>query len=1360
MATEPTSEGAVGSAADAQSFAERLLQKHVTSNGHGPTIEDTVDEEDLIHPPPSASQGIETPPTPILVPASEPMSEKAMGKQKVSPADMPLKEGAPSGLDTKSEELFPALGGGPKPRTPGPSPAWGAKKPASVAIGTANGVNGHAQPSSPASSRPSTPASGILTPTSSNAKLSSRSNAPQYMSMPGRHTERLTFAPSQLISRKDLKKPVLDILRDINKRSKATVEMKPGSGGVLVFEGKGPVDAVRQALKDVAKEVGSKQAIKVPIPASVRPHIIGRQGAVVQAIAQRTGARIQVPKVEESLYQPEDDDSTTIDVSIEGDAVAAEMARREIERIVNERTSTVNMRLRDVPAEFYPFLAGPHGSGVDALEQGRNIKVKVPHYYSWSHQPPPQPPSSNNLPTFQPHPSSHIQLSGDRRAVQEARAEIDRQVASLRQQLTLVQLAINRGQHQFIAGDRGDALHDLLEETGCAVILPPDSDDTEMLTVTGPRDKIELGMDKVMNLATSMQMSSVDVGRQHSNAPMGAHAHARALTRYLQEREAIAKLEKLYDSRIVLPTSEDGPVTWEVYSRDGKNTIRARSDIMNIINAHPPSRLRQMGMDPFFYEYLKNEHQKRVRKDHGVHVLIPDAADLNPQVILVYDGSDATNDDFEIPRQRPSQAETTQFDKALQQAQEYIMRLIGGQEPIDVLELEIPEKFHEKVRKYVHREQQDLEPEIIPVQFITGSAMGSSPDSRSQNSSAPGVFLRGPGDRIGALAEKVRAFVESEKQDELERGFTMSFDFPQKHANYLIGKRGENIKKLREEFDVEIQVNDGKVELKGPKAKAESAKSSILAMSKKLDDEATHVLKIKPQYHREMIGAKGSQVNRLQDRYNVRVQFPRTNHNTHDDDEAASEVGTSKHSRSNQAPDEVIIRGPRRGADEARDELLNLLQWTIDNSHSSVVSVAQSQLPSLIGQGGREMESLRETTGAKIDVPGSREAADPSGRVELKIKGTKKQVDDAKKMLEERAKVFDDSVIKVLDIDKKYHRSLIGTGGANIRNIVVEAGGSDDRRELARTIRFPRQDSDESAIRVEGTKAIVEKIAEAIAAFVNQRENQVTEIVEIAPEKHRLLIGHGGETRKALESRFKVSIDIPRQTVQGPQRSQVKLAGPPEDVEKAKQHILELVRDQEGETIQVPRSLHNVVSDNGQFFRRLRQDQKVTVDHAGQQPPAKSSNAPRSRVNGGDTLPLITDDHDSVDNHSWEVVDHGSGDTETGEIPWVLRGSAENVAKARAMLQKALEQAQRQGSTGYLILPDPRTYRLVIGPGGSQINSIRKQTGCKISVPRDQAKGEAIEIVGTSEGVEQAKDIILEIVKNGATPGNGDRRPS
>ena len=84
------------------------------------------------------------------------------------------------------------------------------------------------------------------------------STIPQYISMPGRHTERIQFAPSQLLPRDQLRKPLQEVLRGINKRSKATVEMKPGPNNTIIFEGTGPVDATRQALRDVAREVGSK----------------------------------------------------------------------------------------------------------------------------------------------------------------------------------------------------------------------------------------------------------------------------------------------------------------------------------------------------------------------------------------------------------------------------------------------------------------------------------------------------------------------------------------------------------------------------------------------------------------------------------------------------------------------------------------------------------------------------------------------------------------------------------------------------------------------------------------------------------------------------------------------------------------------------------------------------------------------------------------------------------------------------------------------------------------------------------------------------------------------------------------------
>jgi predicted PilT family ATPase len=1326
MASEaPTVSGA---SADNLTPAQRLAEKH---DDHKPSIEEVVDEEDIIHPPPSASLTASS--------SAGPSTAAPTPTPESKPAAAPPKKKAPV-FDTQSEELFPSLGASKSRASAGPSP-W-SKKPA--AVGNANGLhNGQVANSAPSRASPYAP--GTAAPASSNAAFHG-------VSLPGRYTEHISFAPSQIAQAKDLKKPLSEILRDLNKRSKAKVEMSQGAGGSYTFRATGPTpNDVREALKEIARQLGSKvsrtsafvilqsadkkqQSVKVPIPPSVRAHIIGRGGANITALSQKTGAKIQVPRAEENEAL-DDDDSATIDVLIEGDAVAAEMARQEIEKIVNERTSSTNLRLKDIPAEFYPFLAGVHNSRIGELENGRDLRVQIPHYHTWVDQAPAQAAAYRQPPAFVPQASLPIQIAGDRLAANDARAQLERRVEQLRRELVSDQVAIERGRHQFIVGDRGTSLHDFLAETGCAVILPPDAEDDENLTIVGPADRIDEGLNKVMELASSMAMASVDISRSHPNAPLGAQAHARNVTKYLQQRRAIQDLERLYDARIVANTARNAPTAWEVYSRDGKNTMKARSDIMNLISGHPPARLNPVQVHPFYHQHLRQSAASQIRDQFNVHMVIPDGSDNDHEILLVYEGPTSSSD-YQLPRRQPAANEARDFERALKEAQQHLLGLLSGQKDIVDRDIQAPSKFHDKIRRHVDREQSNLPSDQIPVQLLFGG-------QAARKTPTQGLSVRGPSDRADALVESLLAFIEQEKQDELERGFTLTFDFPQKFANFLIGKKGENIRKLREEFDVEIQVNDGKVELKGPQAKANACKAHILALGKKLEDEATYVIKVKPQFHKDLIGTKGSMVNRLQDRYNVKINFPRSN-NAGGDDAADGENSR----KSDQGPDEVVIRGPKRGADEAREELLNLLQYTMDNSHTATVSVAQSQLPSLIGAGGRELDNLRLATGAHVDIPNNRDAADASGRVDIKIKGSKKAVEDAKKQIEEAAKVFDSTVTRTLDVEKKHHRNIIGGRGLNLRNIVIQAGGPDDGQKLARMVRFPRAEAEGNTIRVEAHQTIADKIVAAIEAQVSELESQTTQIVEIAPAKHPKLIGRGGDVRKKIESDFDVQLDIPRQNVTGPERSKVKLTGRAENIEKAKEYMETLTKDEESAEIQVPLKFHHAIADNGQFFRRLRNDFRVSVGHKGQQAPKRPEALSTRKAGSG--MPLITDDASggaSDDNVSW-VVHNLHDNASEGDIVWELTGaSAESIQKASARVKKALAEAQNSTHAGFLVLPDPNSYRRVVGRNGETINDIRAKTGTKITVPKAQSGEEAIEITGSQSGIESAKELILVAIQ-------------
>lgn len=235
MAT--TTNGNSNAATEGMSAAERLMQ------AHNVTIEDAVDE-DLPVPAASSLDAASG-----AVSGSEPSSNgtgiKAAGKQPIRDAPAPAASANRPALDTQSEELFPSLGASRAPTTG--SSMW-SKKPA--AIGKANGTATAGKPVN-AASRSAAPSAGFQ----SGSGL---------VNLPGRNSESIVLPLSEMKPRKELKKPVADILRDINKRSKASVVMKPGTNGAFVFEGTGPIDAVRSALKEVAGELYAKVSRKHP----------------------------------------------------------------------------------------------------------------------------------------------------------------------------------------------------------------------------------------------------------------------------------------------------------------------------------------------------------------------------------------------------------------------------------------------------------------------------------------------------------------------------------------------------------------------------------------------------------------------------------------------------------------------------------------------------------------------------------------------------------------------------------------------------------------------------------------------------------------------------------------------------------------------------------------------------------------------------------------------------------------------------------------------------------------------------------------------------------------------------------------
>lgn len=1278
---------------------------------HVPTVEDVPDEDS-------------TAAVPAPVEAAAPtsngstgyaMSAKAAGKQpaQASPgaSQPPPKPAAPAFSVT--EDAFPSLG--PAAKAPTAS-TWG-QRPASIANAarTGNVVNG---------------TSGAATPASVNGT--------RQVKLPGQHVDSYAIPTRSLKS--NMGKSREQVIRDVTGRSSvkiATSQIHQDNEPVLLLKASGPSEAVvREKLKTLTAELCKKESEKYAVPSAVRAQIIGKGGSKIKDLQNFSGARIQLPsapKPGEITSLSEDDDM--IEITLEGDPLAIRVAKHKIDEIIGSRPNqqqASNTTLRDFPPEFFPFLNSTQYMPELARHQSNGLNINIPHYHTWQQQPP-----ASTARALVPREGHHIQIRGPRESAVQARADFERTVQQLQERLAIEELlGIEANRHQFILGAPGFDLDDFVRETGCSLVLPPPGDDSETIYVVGPPDRIEAAKDKAIDLASGMVNNPVDFARHYQGPSESRAQYIRNVSRYMQKRQALNEITNQHNAQITFPSDPSQPLT--LWTRDPRAGVKARQDVLNTISGHPHQRFRNMNVHPFYQRNLEEQYARHLREQHGVHV-IRSGEDDDEQLLLVYEDRNPVHQ-YNIPQRRPEAEEVARFQEALQEAEQYLLQAIGEQQAIISRQIEAPMKYREKLSRFASRQEPTSK---YPVRY-TGL---DTPAVRGANFP---IAVQGPMTEVDESEARLLAFIEEQIRDEAERDYTTTCTFPQHLQGRLVGKEGAMIKKLSEDFDVRVDTtkDSNEVTIKGPPAKAEAAKAHIISMAKQAEDETTIHLTIEPQFHAELIGKGGSGISRYQQKYGVQILFPK------------SGSGEADGRRVAQGPNQVVVKGSKRSVESAKDDLWDLYSALKSQSYSAVVSVAPASIPSLIGSKGSEADAIRAETGTRIDFPNASDPVDASGRQEIKIRGSKEGVEQARKAIEAKSRVLDNTITETLSVQRKYYTPLIGSRGENLKQLITAAGG--DPTQSARIVQIPKPSSAEEVIRLVGSSDVVTQLMQSINDFVAVRESQVTDTIEVPADRHGALIGAGGAVKKSIQSECNVVLDIPDRTVTGPARAQVKVIGQPADIEKAKERINTILRQGAGETVHVPTRLHHTMSDGGKLFQILRRDMNVTVDHNRQRAPARPA-APTFQQDVS-SMPLITDDSagalsapDVFDTAKWHIMDNEvPADGNDPTIPWVLKGNSDDVEKARMIVEAAIVAAGKS-ATGYLVLPDPSsTHSHVVGPGGSTIKAIRETTGVNPTVPK-AGEGGPIVVVGTPEKLEAAREMILQAVVDGMNRGPRSR---
>ncbi|KAF9364459.1 hypothetical protein BGX34_001439 [Mortierella sp. NVP85] len=1228
------------------------------------------------------------------------------------------------GIDLNSIDLFPSLGS--SSARPAVSATWGAGPSSRVksAAGKLGAVGD--QRRSPAAT-----AASAVSAASSAPRVSSSGNVQERVQVPAVTS---TFGNGK----------VGDVVKTAMAASGARIETSTSQAtGLTTFLISGKQEAVTKARLHIRASFAKREIIKYPVPTSARAHILGSKGRTLQGIQTKTGVRIEIPRREqqETTFEPlniTDDDlnaeEETVLIEIEGDVEGIAAAKGEIDLIIS-KACRISYRLTTVPPTYYQFIAGARNANLQLIQQQTNTWITVPLHHS-----------TQDDDDDDDAKDTAISIQGDRKSIRKAVELIEEKYREIESTTRTMTINIPKAQHRFLVGSKGIHINEIHAATGCTIEIPPVESASDSIVVRGPESELVPALTLIMEKANSSQIAVIDVTTVHK-AVSGNNkiAHARQVTKYLSARNRLRKIEHEFEGvQITVPRSEaQTSVTIEIVAKTRPEVDAARQKVLEAVKAMTPAVFDVIHIEPLLHRHIvgrKGQNINRVRDAHNVEVIVPDANSDSDEIVLVYESEDSSDLSNSAKIRAALDAVKQEIEKIASDAMDFTTKV-----------LTVPSRLH---RNIIGTKGSTLNA-IIGLEPTASVRLGLPRPGSDDAARKPGVpaltedsiVIKGPKDEVERIAREILVLVEETKHQQIMNSYTVSFDIPATASPHVIGKGGANINRLTEQFQVKLDLNDRtgsaddktkkksaketmEVTIQGVKKNVEAAKDTILKMVEQIEDATEVNLDIPVEHHSALIGTKGHYVRRLEDKYGVRIQFPKAVNA--EDDEDKSRLNTVK------------ISGGKKGVQGAKGELLELLDYEKENNNTIEMSVEPKLLPHIVGRGGAKINEIQEASQTRIDIrrPGD---ADEKNEVRLVINGSKAGLKQAKKAIEQIIEAQQSQVEELVQIDNKYHKILIGQGGSTLREIIAKAGGPAEASAQASLVKFQ---NDNNAVLLRGDKTVVENIKKEMLAMVSERDNWTTISVSIPAAQHRQIIGPQFANIKEIENRLNVRINFPNNknkkeggkdtdsssgTIAASDRVTIK--GLRDNCEKAKAELEGKIKSSSSRSFTIPRRYRKEVF--GDNVRKLRSEFNVVVV------------LPRGDDSRGAGRRIDADDGDvehgiTTNGFAWDLHDltNTAEDEEDAQYTVQLQGSEAACKAAENHLQELLNKAR--ASTHMLKIRVPTQYHgLIIGSGGNSIKQIEAESSTSTKITKGE---DLITITGSRKGVDRAMQAIVRIV--------------
>ncbi|CAG8712684.1 13950_t:CDS:2, partial [Cetraspora pellucida] len=687
----------------------------------------------------------------------------------------------------------------------------------------------------------------------------------------------------------------------------------------------------------------------------------------------------------------------------------------------------------------------------------------------------------------QDHSKDSIVITGERNAIKNAIDAIEDIYTTLKSTTQILSVSIPKRKHKFLSGQKGSNLQEILETTGCSLELPALSDPSENVAIRGPQNKLPSALQIVLDKANSIHIETLDLSLSHkTDQPL---EHAKNILKYLCNKSK-KKIESDNNVQIVVPrgTAMEKSVILEFVGKDPENVENAKKEVIDIVKNLSPSHFAIATIEPHLHRHIigrKGQNLQRVKETCGVEIIVPDEKDESPDILIVFEGRD--NDEVPIDRKE------SYVKDILEKAKLELVK--AGQDASDFATqtLTIPVKFHRHI----------IGPKGTTLNGITGGSdapvsvkFGSYRTGAAERSAnAEGkkltqtpmsndiVVIKGPTEEVERVVKEINKVVEKAKHTEFMNSYTEEFAFPAQYSAHVIGKGGANVTRLKDKWSVKIDIEGGakgeekkttpgesvKVTIVGMKDNVKEAKARILDLVDKLQDATIVRLKIPSEYHKSLIGTKGRYVKRLEEKYGVHIRFPKTKDSNEDGEDDLTDA---------QKSDEVIVKGGKKGVNDAQTELMDLLDYERDHDNSENFKIPTQFLPHIVGKNGVKITEIKDETKTRIDLGQAEPSDDDPNQqvVNVVVYGTKSDIKKAKELILGIVKEFENQTTITMNIDPQYHKYLIGPAGSRIREIVAKVGVPDEKSGQAGIVKFPLPGTNSDEVTLKGDKELVEKI--------------------------------------------------------------------------------------------------------------------------------------------------------------------------------------------------------------------------------------------------------------------------------------------